>query len=347
MNNRRVKTGLSLIEILVVVAILGLIAAILLPAVQRGREAANRVTCQNNLRQTAMAVLAFHDSQRKLPSLYNGSYIHNGVEVSQPRDYWEECHFHSWQSAILPHLEETALYDRLDKTRAATHPVNDESVSQKVPLFICPSTSNPTETVQTRSPDYEFPDPTAGTAARTDYESVGGVWISSDLRVVEDGAAQYYYVDAAPGVWGLPKKSTVAARTREGWSYDGVETTDLRQVKDGLSKTMMIGEIAGRPDVVFANGNIERAHDGEMWGGEDDGQICRPSWAISGAYMSILLERDQHVNQKNRGGLYGFHPSGANTAFADGSVRMIDESIEPSVVIAMATRAGGENKETK
>jgi prepilin-type N-terminal cleavage/methylation domain-containing protein/prepilin-type processing-associated H-X9-DG protein len=326
------RHALSLIELLVVIGIVAILMALLLPAVQQARESARRASCLNNSRQTALAVQAFHESQGRLPSIYHGSYSYNDVILSQPRSYWEECHFHSWQTAILPHLEQTSLYARIDLTRAASDPTNQENANVEMSLFVCPSASNPTQSVEILAPDRA-----EGTAARTDYEAVGGVYLFSDTTEV-DGASMLIFTHAAPGVWGMPLKNMqfrAADRTTGGGDllYDGVEETSFRQVADGLSNTMMVGELAGRPDF-YAKGRLEQEH----------GIISRPAWALSGSYLGILLEKDRRVNQTNRGGLFSFHPGGVHAAFADGSVQFIDEATDPHVIAAMATRAGGKDE---
>jgi type II secretory pathway pseudopilin PulG len=331
----RNRHALSLIELLVVVGIVAILIALLLPAVQHARESARRASCLNNLRQAALAVQAFHESQGRLPSLYHGSYSYKDAVLSQPRSYWEEWHFHSWQTAILPQLEQSALYARIDLTRAASDPSNQENANVEMSLFVCPSASNPTQSVEILAPDR-----VEGTAARTDYESIGGVYLFSD-KEESDGVSKVIYTHAAPGVWGLPRKNMRGAEDPEydglDHFYDGVEETSFRQVSDGLSNTMIVGEIAGRPDI-YANGRLEQEHD--SWGGI----INRPAWALSGSYHGILLLKDKRVNQTNRGGLYSFHPGGAHAAYGDGAIRFVDDTTDPLVIAAMATRAGGENE---
>lgn len=339
---KRQRHALSLIELMVVVAIVATLLALLLPAIQRARESARRAVCQNNLRQSALAVQAYHDSRRRVPPLYHGSFMYNdpllGAELnlSQPRSPWEEVHFHSWQTAILPQLEQSALYARIDLTRAASDPSNQENAAAELSLFVCPSASNPTQSVQILAPDR-----VEGTAARTDYESIGGVPLNSESTEV-NGISMHIFTHSAPGAWGLPRKNMqfrAADRSNGGGDllYDGVEETSLRQVTDGLSNTMIVGEIAGRPDV-YADGQFVQAHD--SWGGN----MSRPAWALSGNYYCILLSKEERVNQTNRGGLFSFHPGGAHAAYADGAVRFIDEATDPNVIVARATRAGGEDE---
>ena len=337
---KRRRHALSLIELLVVVAILATMLAVLLPAVQQARESARRAACQNNLRQSALAILAYGDGQGRIPPLYFGSYVYSDpllgaqLNLSHPRSTWEEMHFHSWQTAILPRLEQSVLYDRIDLTRAASDPSNQENANAELSLFICPSVSNPTQSVRIFTPEQRY----EGTAARTDYESIGGVPLFSDTEDV-DGIPMFVFTHAAPGVWGLPRKNLHRAgkRTTTGLDllYDGVERASLRQVADGLSNTMIVGEIAGRPDV-YADGQFVEAYD--SWGGT----TSRPTWALSGNYFCLLLSKDERVNQTNRGGLFSFHPGGAHAAYADGSIRFLEDAADPNVIAAMATRAGGE-----
>lgn len=321
----RDRRALTLIELLAGLGVVAILFALLLPAVQHVRESARRVQCQDNLRQTVLAVQMSHDGYRRIPSLYNGSYRYNNLDLSEPRNYWEELHFHSWQTAILPQLELSALYGRIDLSRAASDPSNQENANFESSVFVCPSASNPTQSVRVLAPDR-----VEGTAARTDYEAIGGVPISVDSEEV-NGVSMHIYTHAAPGAWGLPRKALNGA---SDISYAGVEVTDFDDVRDGLSQTVMVGEIAGRPDV-YSRGKLKQVHNNA------GGRISRPAWAISGSYPGILLDRDTGVNQSNRGGIFSFHAGGANVAFADGSVRMIRESTDSKVVVAMATRAGG------
>src|SRR5689334_12464273 len=97
------RPGFTLVELLVVVAIIGVLVALLLPAVQFAREAARRTQCANNLRQLGIAAHTFHDSQRKLPSS-----VRPGGLTTAPRI--------AGLTFLLPNLEHSALYDKYDQT---------------------------------------------------------------------------------------------------------------------------------------------------------------------------------------------------------------------------------------
>ena len=226
------RTGITLIEVVVVAGIIGILAAILIPAVQSIRESARRVSCQNNLKQVALAIHAFEGSHQRLPSLYNGTFI------PHPKTQWDEYHFHSWQSVILPQLEQNALHSQLDYSLPATAALHQPTVNTELPIFICPSTNNYTPKVlDVGQHDLTLP---FGTAARSDYEAIGGV-----LREPESGGygdQMYNFVDV--GVWEKPRYKN--SQTSE---YGDLQKTRFRDIRDGLSNTIMVGEMSGRLDI--------------------------------------------------------------------------------------------------
>ena len=100
------RHGFTLVELLVVIAVIGILVGMLLPAVQSVREAARRSACQNNVKQLVLAIHEFHDVYEAVPSLYYGDKTGTssifGLET------------HSWRTQILPFIEQPALYDLLE-----------------------------------------------------------------------------------------------------------------------------------------------------------------------------------------------------------------------------------------
>src|SRR5690349_12648816 len=94
------RRAFTLIELLVAIAIIGLLIALLLPAVMQAREAARRVQCRNNLKQFGIAMHSYHDSYRVFP--INTSYTHSVGPTSVPR---------SWMQCLLPYIEQRPLHD--------------------------------------------------------------------------------------------------------------------------------------------------------------------------------------------------------------------------------------------
>jgi len=315
---QRYKYGFTLIELLVVLVIVGVLVALLIPAVQSARESARLTSCKNNLRQTALAIQSFESSQRLLPSLYNGSFL------KHPKTQWDEYHFHSWQTAILPQLEGNALRSQINFDLPSTAPSNQANVNVVLPVFTCPSTSNYTPVILVAQRE---PIKIVGTAALSDYDAIGGV--THDPANGGFGARMYDHIEL--GVWGLPRYDNSDDGTF-GELYD----TRLRDISDGLSNTMIVGEMAGRPDI-YRRGEPDIPFD-------PDGQdfLGQPAWAISGIFWSIALREKYGVNETNLNGLYSFHGNGANVTLADGSVRLLSKETDPNVLNALATKAGGE-----
>src|SRR5687768_17448961 len=113
----------TLVEMLVLLSVIGLLMALLLPAVQTARESGRRTTCLNNLHQLGLASQSYEGAHGSLPSLYNGTFL------PQPRNGLDEFHFHSWRTALLPQLEQPALSDALDLSLPATDVKNQFAIN--------------------------------------------------------------------------------------------------------------------------------------------------------------------------------------------------------------------------
>ena len=275
MSRRR---GFTLIELLVVIAIIGVLVALLLPAIQAVRESARRSSCQNNLKQQAMAVHMFHDVRGFIPLLYNGE-----------RDPFAGSVFglqsHSWRTMVLPHLEQQALFDLMDFSEYATHPNNQPAVNSTLDIFTCPST------------------PRNGITAR-------GLWIGrGKLEVVLSAAVTDYNAsegiiegpDCIPGAWGeVQHKGAMAALRQISFSH----------LLDGLSQTTLIVERAALPDQYSKAGSEYAPHDPPQfrtWGNIG-------FWALSGEERFNHLTpsgAEPLMNFDNTTGLYSFHRGGA------------------------------------
>ena len=143
-KRRKSRIGFTLVELLVVVAIIGILASLLLPAVQRAREAARRIACQSNLRQIATAGHNYQEAHGTLPG-YASPYAWYGNPTGwQNRGKW------SWKAELLPFLEQTPVFDALNFNGAGTnnwsgsiHHGQWTAMLARIDIFLCPSDGKP------------------------------------------------------------------------------------------------------------------------------------------------------------------------------------------------------------
>jgi prepilin-type N-terminal cleavage/methylation domain-containing protein len=216
------RRGFTLIELLVVITIIGILVALLLPAVQAARESARRSSCASNLKQLALGVHQYHDVHLSLPSLYNGPQeLRRGVTFGLDT--------FSWQTMILPFVEEQPLHRRFDFTRLATDEANQPAVNPSFAIARCPST--PRTAPIARGLWFgrgQFNEQL--TAATSDYASSEGLL---------DGSL------CVPGSWGeVEYGSGYSASPR-------LFKIGFAEIIDGQSKTTLILERAGLPDHYF------------------------------------------------------------------------------------------------
>lgn len=304
-NTRR---GLSLVELLVVVTIIGVLIALVLPAIQAAREAARRSACLDHLRQTSLAVIHRAETRgARLPALW----------ATDRMDPWENF---SWRADILAEVEQQATAEQLHRDSAPLDSINLRPASVQIPVFQCPSTPGYLRSIaamgsaagsglsydglQLAACDYAacYEVTTAGAD-----EPLAGAWKSGEAASDEA---------TIPGSEVLPTAASLQQRTI---------AAPLRAVADGLSRTILLVEQAGKPDRFKATGLVPSA-------AAIEGPWATAEW---GAFYAA------GVNQDNHAGLFGFH-AGANVAMCDGAAMTIGADAEWSVVAALMTRDGQE-----
>lgn len=129
-SHARTRRAFSLVELLVVIGIIGVLIGLLLPAVQRVRESANRINCQNRLKQLGVALHNYHDHEGSFPAGYKCKVTSKPLDTAPG---W------GWASLLLPYLEQGAVSRQIDFNLPIEHSANQAARMTVLRVFICPS----------------------------------------------------------------------------------------------------------------------------------------------------------------------------------------------------------------
>jgi prepilin-type N-terminal cleavage/methylation domain-containing protein/prepilin-type processing-associated H-X9-DG protein len=323
-TQRPLGKGFTLVELLVVMAIIATLVGLLLPAVQSAREAGRRAACQNNLKQIGLALANYETSNHQYP--LNWGVVGTVGTPSNPGS--TTAMGSSWLAAILPYIEENGLYDQVDfgnsvsfsgkdlsKDPTGQITYNNQVVAQTtVKTFICTS-------------DYESPNLTtalAGQYALTNYKGVTGFnWTKvlspsvNQLNVVNGGIASL-----TGRATGNPNQLlTDGVDSGNGWVCRGGGTTaggnplvtTQVNLRDGSGKTFAVGEAV--PEYC----------------------IWAPWFWFEGSIATCGIPLNYKIQDSDSATwqiAYGFrsrHPTAANFAMFDGSTAFVSETIDTEV----------------
>jgi prepilin-type N-terminal cleavage/methylation domain-containing protein len=315
------QAAFTLVELLVVMAIIGILIALLLPAVQSAREAARRMQCANNLKQLGLSLLNFENSNKRLPPAAVTDTGGRAIFGNSNRSCFV---------FLLPFMEEKAtasLFTLGTATDSAARRNWENSVNQ--PMYqttiaglLCPSTpTNPRTCSGIASSAVAYTN-----AAASDY-------------------APYYQVDM-----GSPSAVALGLVTignpinsypileRNLWSY-------IKDVTDGMSKSLLFIEVAGLPQVYNSNwqpiinssGTLVTA-EGGAWADNQNAINLKGSSADG-----LIIGGICPFNCTNNVEAYSFHPGGINAVFGDGAVHFLNNSTSIQTMAAMVTRNNGES----
>jgi prepilin-type N-terminal cleavage/methylation domain-containing protein/prepilin-type processing-associated H-X9-DG protein len=305
------RRGLTLIELLVVIAIIAILIGLLLPAVQKSREAAARINCQNNLKQLSLALQKYHDANGTFPPPYinTGPYLNSGYPFT-----------HGWAPFILPYVEKQALYGRYRWDFPQYAPENQAVVAEQLSIFQCPSTPEQ-DRYMVQGPFAFF-----GTkAACGDYTIALGV----DPVLAQLGSAGAVG-DYRGALTNTPTAALVISPSTAG--------KRLRDITDGASNTILLVEDAGRPRLWQAG----KAGPADALVGGPWNSFKGPIILQGSTFDGAVKPGPCALNCTNDAEVYAFHTGGANAALADGSVRFLHLGMDIQIMARLITRAGGE-----
>jgi prepilin-type N-terminal cleavage/methylation domain-containing protein/prepilin-type processing-associated H-X9-DG protein len=326
---RQRRSAFTLIELLVVIAIIAVLIGLLLPAVQKVREAAARMQCANNLKQMGLALHSYHDVNKTFP--WGHQDKDNPPFFSLP-----------WAVFILPYMEQDNLFRLFDTTKNFNDPVNQGPQAQtRLPVYICPSSpSNGKVFTDTWTAPNEIGQSLSWTVSASDYVCTGGV---------QGGYRGKFYAN-------YPSGDAINGVMQDNKPYS------ITMITDGTSNTFFVGENGGGPDL-YARGKFIAAApnyagappgfggvEGHAWADTMNGEV----WSGNGMDFATGLDGSQrglgnpntcilncNNSAGNHGGWYSFHTGVLNFAFADGSVHAISETTSGKIVMELITAASG------
>lgn len=345
------RLGLTLVELLVVTAIIGLLIALLLPAVQGAREAARRMQCVNHLKQLALAMHSYHAATHKLPA---GAYCRYQTGAQTMFDY-ETVWCHTWLESLFPFIEHQSEYDRLDFRARPSHQPNHSVLNGFIDsTLMCPSDPDAGLMNNSRA--------AAGSGADAPYYLPG---LSSTFSL-----AMSYSPSSGP-IKRNPPDCTIAAYSPSsalpnincksdrggalmspvihqgslgapGMFAGGPVSYKFKDCIDGTSKTLLMGERLPVYDWLamyfsshmntFTTNTPPNFH--LVWNAANANACPKcPDFRPSGN------NSDCHIPM---GGVMSEHPGGVNVSMADGSVRFLVDEIDYALYQYLGDKADGE-----
>jgi prepilin-type N-terminal cleavage/methylation domain-containing protein/prepilin-type processing-associated H-X9-DG protein len=340
------RQAFTLIELLVVIAIIAVLIGLLVPAVQKVREAANRMSCTNNLKQLGMATANYESTNLTLPPARvdaPAGYPVPAFGVAAPATGTLQ---HGPITFLLPYLEQEALFKQYNMGLTWSDAGNATAIATIVKTVVCPSAP---DAPQSRLDTGNTPGSTSAprwSSAPNDYALANGV--NGKL-----GFAPFSTIPPIPGydptngatdknqyIGGILPSGTISSfsTAMSPPFYGDIGKKSLAGILDGTSNTVGFCEDAGRP-FNYRTGNVKSSSrsSGSGWA-DPDAEYWVDGFSTDGATSLGPCTANCSNNNEN----FSFHTGGFNAVFLDGSVRFLKQSLTMAQVAAMISRAGGE-----
>lgn len=297
-------SGFTLIEFLVVIAIIGVLLGLLFPAIQSARDAARRTACVSTMKQLGIALHSYHDIHLTFPPSKTTYIGVSGRRYSR----------HNVLTFLLPFVEQASIYEKVDFGTRWSYAANKEARENHVPFFRCPAAPG----LARKFGDEEF--------------------------FITDYSACHLFRKAARVKLGLRERpewtGILLPDISESTEFHRRWPVPMAGVTDGLSNTFLFFEDGGRP-FKFAKGRRRDNPDeipteplfNSFWSDPESG------FMIEGENID---ETGQFINVRNSCEIFSFHPGGANFLYGDGSVHFLNERPDPEVFASRFTAAAGD-----
>ena len=314
------RRAFTLIELLVVIAIIAVLIGLLLPAIQKVREAANRMKCSNNLKQLGIALHHYHDAEETLPPGYQNIVTAQYPTLPASRFRW------SFIARLTPYLEQTNIYNSLDLTiplymdsQGDVFPVNQSGVSRQVAILLCPSDSQ-TQVYPTFGP--------------TNYAGCLGNGANGGTRTQANGI---FYQNSRVRIADIADGTSNTAMVSEqilgpgGPDITDPALVDVRYVYGQQSVNADVSDTVCQSLTTWNTDRGARWADGETQYAEYDHHYPpnAPQWDC------VQLEHSWKPPRS-------MHSGGVNVLFADGSAHFIANSVNLNTWQALGSRNGNE-----
>lgn len=350
------RTGFTLVELLVVIAIIGILVGMLLPAVQRVREAARRTACLNNMKQLGLAVQNYQSARLKYPP---ASIQTRRTDSEGNRLQWG----YSVHVQLLPEIEQQAFYDLYFESQGNPNfadglPGNLSAFS--VETFLCPSATqldsieSPSELQTVRGNSAHYLVSTGSVFNILDQVALGQDVDGDDMSTGPEQINGYNNI-GQNGVFGA---DSTLPRDNDYFGHEVMfasrSAKDASEIRDGTSFTVMFGENsrsenpnANTPYVPLRSGwaygyesntagTTGILHSGRSFG--DNYSVNRN--ALGTATGTAVVSTTTFF--KNNDSFASNHSGGSQFAFADGSARFVADSVDPDTMTAIASASGNE-----